>query len=175
MRKDSINNEAIEKAYLIYSEHGHKIVDYDFSHAPTDYARGTVLEPEHTSKLRQAFNELSPANISNGERYESLKSQADALDARIDAQQDKLRVCRMRGNFQEFHRCMKEMQDMIKEKERLDAKMAVSAPGGNAGQKQMDDYNRTYEQDDFSEMSELSERISNLETLMSEYLEKLSD
>ena len=172
MRKDSINTDAIEKAYLIYKEHGHQIVDYDFSHSPTDYARGTVLEPEHTSKLKEAFNELSPANIANGERYEALEEQAEALDARIDAQQNKLRVCRMRGNFQEFHRCMKEMQDMIKEKERLDAKMAVAAPGGNAGQKQMDDYNRTYEQEDFSEMSELSERIAALESMMAEYFEK---
>jgi predicted nucleic acid-binding Zn-ribbon protein len=134
-----------------------------------------VLEPEHTSKLRQAFNEIAPSSIANGERYEALEAQAEALNARIDAQQDKLRVCRMRGNFQEFHRCMQEMQDMIKEKERLDAKMAVAAPGGNVGQKQMDDYDRTMDQDDFSEMSDLNERISHLETLMAEYMEKLSD
>jgi hypothetical protein len=171
MRKDSINNDAIEKAYLIYKEHGHQIVDYDFSHSPTDYARGTVLEPEHTSKLKEAYNELRPADISNGERYQNLKSQVEALDLRIDEQQNKLRVCRMRGNFQEFHRCMKEMQDMIKEKERLDAAMAVAAPGGNIGQKQMDDYDRTMDQDDFSEMSELSERIASLEAAMAEYLQ----
>jgi hypothetical protein len=169
MRKDSINNDALEKAYLIFKENGHQILDY--SHDPTDYARGTVMEPEVTSKLKQAYNELSPANISNGERYESLKSQSEALDLRIDQQQDKLRVCRMRGNFQEFHRCMKEMQDMIKEKERLDAAMAVATPGGNVGQKQMDDYNRTMDQDDFSEMVELNERIANLEAAMAEYLQ----
>ena len=57
MRKDSINNEALEKAYLIYKEHGHQIVDYDFSHPPTDYAKGTVMEPESTSKLKEAYNE----------------------------------------------------------------------------------------------------------------------
>ncbi len=171
MRKDSINNDALEKAYLIFKEHGHQIVEYDFSHSPTDYARGTVLEPEHTSKLKEAYNELRPANISNGERYQNLKSQSEALDLRIDEQQNKLRVCRMRGNFQEFHRCMKEMQDMIKEKERLDAAMAVVTPGGNVGQKQMDDYDRTMDQEDFSEMTELSERIANLEAAMAEYLQ----
>jgi hypothetical protein len=169
MRKDSIQQDAIEKAYLIFSERGHQILDY--SHDPTDYSRGTVLEPEHTSKLREAFNELSSANIANGERYEALSAQAVALDARIDAQQNKLKVCRMRGNFQEFHRCMKEMQEMIKEKERLDAAMAVAAPGGNVGQKQMSDYDRTMNQDDFSEMSELSERIASLEAAMAEYLQ----
>ena len=66
---------------------------------------------------------------------------------------------------------MKEMQDMIKEKERLDAAMAVAAPGGNVGQKQMDDYDRTMDQDDFSEMAGLNERIANLEAAMAEYLQ----
>jgi hypothetical protein len=171
MRKDSINNEAIEKAYLIYKEHGHQIVDYDFSHPPTDYKRNTVEEPEHTSKLRDAFNELLPANVMQGDKYEDLEKQAHALNLKIDKQQEKLRVCRMRGNFQEFHRCMQEMQDMIKEKERLDAKMAVAAPGGNAGQKQMTDYNRTYEQEtSYSEMEEIGSQIQALEEMLKEYM-----
>ena len=173
MRKDSINKKAIEKAYLIYKEHGHQIVDYAFSHPPTDYKRNTVEEPEHTSKLRDAFNELLPANVMQGDKYEDLENQAHALNLKIDKQQDKLRVCRMRGNFQEFHRCMQEMQDMIKEKERLDAKMAVAAPGGNAGQKQQTDYNRTYEQEtSYSEMEDLGSQIAALEEMLQEYMEK---
>ena len=173
MRKDSINNEALEKAYLIFKEHGHQIVDYDFSHPPTDYARGTVEEPEQNSKLREAFNELLPANVMQGDKYEDLENQAHALNLKIDKQQDKLRVCRMRGNFQEFHRCMQEMQDMIKEKERLDAKMAVAAPGGNAGQKQQTDYNRTYEQEtSYSEMEDLGAQIAALEEMLQEYMEE---
>jgi hypothetical protein len=171
MRKDSINQDAIEKAYLIFKEHGHQIVDYDFSHPPTDYKRNTVEEPEENSKIRQAFAELTPSNVSNGERYEDLEKQAHALNLRIDKQQDKLRVCRMRGNFAEFHRCMQEMQDMIKEKERLDAKMAVAAPGGNAGQKQMTDYNRTYEQEtSYSEMEDIGAQIAALEEKMREFM-----
>ena len=173
MRKDSINNEALEKAYLIFKEHGHQIVDYDFSHPPTDYARGTVEEPEQNSKLREAFNELLPANVMQGDKYDDLENRAHALNLKIDKQQDKLRVCRMRGNFQEFHRCMQEMQDMIKEKERLDAKMAVAAPGGNAGQKQMEDYNRTYEQEtSYSEMEDLGAQIAALEEMLQEYMEE---
>jgi len=172
MRKDSINNEALEKAYLIFKEHGHQIVDYDFSHAPTDYNRNTVREPENTSVVEGAFNELNPANVSNGFRYEDLKKQSEDLDLRIDEQQDKLRVCRLRGNFKEFHRCMQRMQDMIKEKERLDAKMAVATPGGNAGQKQMDDYDRTYDQDDsyYSEMVSIADRIAALEEALQEHM-----
>jgi hypothetical protein len=173
MRKDSIDSSAIEKAYLIYKEHGHQIVDYDFSHPPTDYKRNTVEEPEVTSKLRDAFNELLPANVMQGDKYEDLEKQAHALNLKIDKQQDKLRVCRMRGNFQEFHRCMQEMQDMIKEKERLDAKMAVAAPGGNAGQKQMADYNRTYEQESsYSEMEEIGTQIAALEEAMKALMEQ---
>jgi hypothetical protein len=171
MRKDSIDQKAIETAYLIYNERGHQILDY--SHDPTDYARGTVQEPEVTSKLRDAFNELLPANVMQGDKYEDMEKQAHALNLRIDQQQDKLRVCRMRGNFQEFHRCMQEMQGLIKEKERLDAKMAVAAPGGNAGQKQMEDYNRTYEQESsYSEMEEIGSQIEALEEMLKAYLEE---
>ena len=169
MRKDSINQKAIEQAYLIFAEKGHKILDY--SHDPTDYKRGTVEEPETVSKLKEAYNELTPANVMNGERFEDLKEKADALNLRIDEQQNKLRICRMRGNFEEFHRCMKEMQNMIKEKERLDARMSVAAPGGNAGQKQQVDYNRTYDQDDcYSEMTGIGDQIASLEAKMREFM-----
>ena len=171
MRKDSINQKAIDAAYLIYSEHGHKIVDYDFSHGPTDYKRNTVEEPEKGSKLRQSFNELTPANVMNGERYEDLKKVSDSIDLRIDEQQNKIRVCRMRGNYKELHMCMKTMQDLIKEKESLDGRMAAATPGGNAGQKQMDDYNRTYDQQDsYSEMSTIGDRIAVLEQQMREFM-----
>jgi len=172
MRKDSISQDALEKAMMIYAEHGHKIEDYSFSHPPTDYKRNTVEEPEHTSKLKEAFNELLPANVMQGDKYEDLEKQAHALNLKIDKQQDKLRVCRMRGNFQEFHRCMQEMQDMIKEKERLDATMAVAAPGGNVGQKQMTDYHRTMDQESsYSEMEDIGAKIEALEELMMSYLE----
>jgi phage shock protein A len=173
MRKDSISQEALEKAMLIYAEHGHKIEDYSFSHPPTDYKRNTVEEPEVTSKLRDAFNELLPANVMQGDKYEDLEKQAHALNLKIDKQQEKMRVCRMRGNFQEFHRCMQEMQDMIKEKERLDAKMAVAAPGGNIGQKQMTDYDRTMDQESsYSEMEEIGSQIEALEEMMKAYMEQ---
>jgi hypothetical protein len=50
--------------------------------------------------------------------------------------------------------------------------MAVATPGGNAGQKQMDDYDRTYDQDDsYSEMMSLGEKITNLEKMLLKYSE----
>jgi hypothetical protein len=49
--------------------------------------------------------------------------------------------------------------------------MAVATPGGNAGQKQMDDYNRTYDQDDcYSEMADIGDQIAALEEKMREFM-----
>jgi hypothetical protein len=49
--------------------------------------------------------------------------------------------------------------------------MAVAAPGGNAGQKQMDDYNRTYDQDhSYSEMTGIGDQIAALEAKMREFM-----
>jgi len=173
MRKDSISKDALEKALLIYNEHGHQIVDYDFSHPSTDYKRGTVEEPETTSKLKAAYNELSPAEVMNGERFEKLEEQSEALDRRIDEQQNKLRICRMRGNFKEVQRCMQEMKDMIKEREALDAKMAVAGPGGNMNYETQNRYERTMDQEDsYSEMQEIGTQIEALEEMLKAYMEQ---
>jgi hypothetical protein len=49
--------------------------------------------------------------------------------------------------------------------------MAVATPGGNAGEKQMDDYDRTYDQDDsYSEMMTLGDKIAALEEKMRDYM-----
>lgn len=169
MRKDSINSKAIEQAYLIYSEHGHKIVDYDqsYSNKPTDYKRGTVEEPEHTSKLRDAYRELMPASVMDGGRYAIMRQESEALNLRIDEMQNQMRISRQRGAFQMLQNQMKEMQKLIKDKEALDARMAVE----DLGKKQMGDYNRTMEQEtSYSELSELTDRISALETMIESYL-----
>ena len=168
MRKDSIDQSAIEKAYLIYSERGHQILDY--SHEPTDYARGTVQEPDHTSKLKQAFNEVLPADVMDGDRYNSMKDVAGELNLRIDSLQNAMRISRQRGAFQQLQNQMREMQSLIKQKEALDAQMAVD----NLGRKQMDDYDRTMDQDDsYSEsMAEIGSQIAALEAKLLEYREQ---
>jgi hypothetical protein len=54
--------------------------------------------------------------------------------------------------------------------------MAVATPGGNAGEKQMDDYDRTYDQDDsYSEMLDLGRRIAKLENSILQYSEQFED
>lgn len=168
MRKDSIDQKAIEQAYLIYSERGHNILDY--SHTPTDYARGTVMEPERTSKLRDAFKEVLPADVMDGGKYDEMKKASEALNLRIDSMQNQIRISRQRGAFQQLQTQMKEMQRLIKEKEALDARMAVE----DLGRKQMDDYDRTYEPaTSYSEsMDEIGDRIAELEAKLLEFAEQ---
>jgi len=166
MRKDSIDQSAIEKAYLIYKENGHKIVDYDFSHPPTDYARNTVQEPEHTSKLKEAYNELLPKTAQNSREFNALADRDEQIENEIDNLQDAMKISRRMGNFQMLQNQMKQMHQLIKEKEQLDAKMSVA----NLGAAQMDVYNDTMDQDDFSEMGAISSQIAALEERMRELM-----
>jgi hypothetical protein len=168
MRKDSIDQKAIEAAYLIYSEKGHQIVDYDFSHAPTDYNRGTVMEPESNGKLRQSFNEILP-NKPQNEKFNSLQRRDDEIEEAIENLQQEMKVSRQRGAFQQLQNQMRQMNALIKEKERIDADMAVA----NLGAAQMSVYNDTMDQDDFSEMSDIGSKIAELEARLMEYREQL--
>ena len=164
MRKDSISNHALEKAMLLYAEHGHQIVDYDFSHKSTDYKRNTVEEPEHTSKLREAYNELLPETPRNAE-FNRLAERDDQIEDEIEVLQQAMKVSRQRGSFQQLQSQMKQMHALIKEKERIDAKMAVA----NLGAAQMDVYNDSMDQD-YSEMANIGDQIANLEAKMREYM-----
>ena len=165
MRKDSISQKAIESAYLIFAERGHKIVDYDFSHKSTDYKRNTVEEPEHTSNLRQAFNELLPEKPRNAE-FNRLEERDDQVENEIEVLQQAMKVSRQRGAFQQLQAQMKQMYALIKEKERIDAKMAVA----NLGAAQMDVYDNTMNQE-YSEIQTIQDQIASLEAKLLEYRE----
>jgi hypothetical protein len=165
MRKDSINPKSLEAAYLIFAERGHKIVDYDFSHKSTDYKRNTVEEPEHTSNLRQAFNELLPEKPRNAE-FNRLAERDDQIENEIELLQQAMKVSRQRGAFQQLQFQMKQMQALIKEKERIDARMAVA----NLGAAQMDVYKDTMDQD-YSEIQSIQDQIASLEAKLLEYRE----
>lgn len=169
MRKDNIAEEALQKAYLIFSERGIQTVDYNFSHKPTDYKRGTTEEPEHVSNIDGRYAELLPENVIDGGRFEALKSRGEEVNLAMDTLQAQMRVCRERGNFQELQSCMRKMASLTKEKERLDAQMAVEdygrAQAVNAGQ--------YMDQDDrYSEMTEMEARIAELEAKLLEFTEK---
>ena len=165
MRKDSIDQKAIQAAYLIYKEHGHQIVDYDFSHPPTDYKRNTAEEPENTSHLKQAFNELLPEKPRNAE-FNRLAERDDQIENEIEVLQQAMKVSRQRGAFQQLQAQMKQMYALIKEKERIDAKMAVA----NLGAAQMDVYDNTMNQE-YSEIQTIQDQIASLEAKLLEYRE----
>jgi hypothetical protein len=168
MRKDSIDQKAIEAAYLIYSEKGHQIVDYDFSHPPTDYSRGTVMEPESNGKLKQSFNEILP-NKPQNEKFNALQRRDDEIEEAIENLQQEMKVSRQRGAFQQLQNQMRQMNALIKEKERINADMAVE----NLGAAQTEVYDDTMDQDDFSEMSDIGSKIADLEARLMEYREQL--
>jgi tryptophan 2,3-dioxygenase len=165
MRRDAIQKSAIEAAYLIYAERGHKILDY--SHEPTDYQRDTVMEPNVTGKLKQAFNEVLPANSRNAE-FNALQARDEAIEAEAENLQQQMRVSRQRGAFQALQAQMKKMNDLMKEKEAVNAQMSVA----NLGAAQMDIYDDTMDQD-FSEMAEIGDKIAELEEMMLQYREQL--
>lgn len=165
MRKDSISEKAIEQAYLIYSERGHKVLDY--SHTPTDYARGTVMEPENISVVNSRFGDILPDNVHVGGEYNTLAEKGKDLDMRVDTLQGEMRISRMRGNFQELQAQMKDMQKLIKVKEALDAKLSTL----DLGRKQMEDYDQsTNKSDSYAEhIQSVSARISNIEAKLQEF------
>lgn len=112
MRKDSIRSDAIEKAYMIFSERG--LVIQDYAHAPTDYARGTVMEPEHTSTLKSNFGE-----------YDNLGNRCKEICDEIERLQEAMKDSRTRGNFQALQKQMKLINNLTKEKTAIEAKMAT--------------------------------------------------
>jgi hypothetical protein len=161
MRKDSLKEEAIQQAYLIYAEKG-GFQTLDFSHASTDYARGTVMEPERVSNVDGRYAE-SPAFMAGVARMKEINMEVDTL-------KEDMKDCRRNGNFQGLQSCMKRMASLMKEKERIDAKMAVE----DLGAAQMAVYNSTMDDDDerFSEMTAMEQRIAALEARIIEFAEK---
>lgn len=127
------------------------------------------MEPENTSVINSRFGEILPENVRNDGEYDSLAEQEKSLDLRIDSLQGEMRTSRMRGNFQGLQAQMKEMHDLIKAKEALDAKLSTL----DLGRKQMDDYNRTMNQEDsYSEhIQSVGSRIAELEAKLQEYRE----
>ena len=163
MRKDSIDQKAIEAAYLIYNERGHQILDY--SHDPTDYKRGTVEEPEHNSKLRDSYNELLPSGSKKSE-FDAIANRCEQLCGEIENLQAAMVHSRRMGNFQMLQNQMKQVEQKVKEKERLDAQLAVK----DLGAAQMKTYDSTMDHSEFSELSSLTDRIAELEASLAAFL-----
>jgi hypothetical protein len=169
MRKDSIDQSAVEKAYMLFSERGIQTVDYDFAHKSTDYARGTVLEPESVGEIDGKYHEILPADVTSGFKFDDLAGKAKDLNMAIDEMQNMMRISRERGSFQQLQNQMKQMQKLVKDKEANDAAMAVA----DLGRAQMAAYNRTMNQEDsYAErLDAIGSRIAEIEAKMLEFSE----
>lgn len=156
MRKDSIDSEAYEKALHMFAERGLQIEG--FMQTPTNYAKGTVLEPEVVSTLRPSFKE-----------YENLGKKHKDLTDRIDKLNEAMVMSRQRGAFQVLQNQMKEVKNLVKEREAIDAKMSVA----DLARKKEDDRRIAASQEaSYSErIQEVGDRIAKLEQMLLSYSE----
>lgn len=154
MRKDSIQQEAIEKALSLFAERGLHIEDY--SEEPTDYFRGTVMEPSHVSTLKASFKE-----------YEDLGKKHEDITNRIKDINEKMKISRQRGAFQVLQDQMKTVKDLVKEREGIDARMATI----DLARKKEDDRRLAEGQEvSYSEkIRSVGDRIAQLEEMMASY------
>lgn len=157
MRKDSIDSDAYKKALQMFSERGLQIEGY--THASTDYARGTVMEPEHVSTLKASFGE-----------YESLGKQHRDLSLKIDSLNEAMKESRKKGAFQLLQNQMREIKDLVKQRESIDAKMAVA----DLARKKEDDRRIAAQQEvSYAEkIKDVGNRIAKLEEMLLSYSEK---
>jgi peptidoglycan hydrolase CwlO-like protein len=141
MRKDKISKEAYDKAIQAYS------------HKPTDYAKGTVMEPTVVLGLRPSFSEYDDL----GKKHTDLTNQIESLN-------EKMKISRQRGAFQSLQEQMKQVKELVKKREDIDAKMATL----DLARKNTDDHRiATGEELSYSEkIDTVSNRIARLETLL---------
>lgn len=156
MRKDSIDSEAYEKALQMFAERGLQIEG--FMHTPANYAKGTVLEPEAISTLRPSFKE-----------YEDLGKKHKEITDRIDALNEMMKASRQRGAFQVLQNQMKEVKELVKQRESIDAKMSVA----DLARKKEDDRRLAAKQEvSYSEkIQEVGDRIAKLEQMLLSFSE----
>lgn len=156
MRKDSIKQDALDKALQMFSERGLQIEG--FTHTPTNYAKGTVMEPEVISTLKPSFKE-----------YEDLGEKHRELTKGIEELNEKMKLSRQRGAFQLLQEQMRTVKDLVKQREAIDAKMAVI----DLARKKEDDRRIASKQEvSYSErIQSVSERISKLEEMILSYSE----
>jgi methionine synthase II (cobalamin-independent) len=129
-----------------------------FSHTPTDYYRGTVMEPSATSTLRPSFGEYDAM----GERHEAIsRAIADLGFA--------MKLSRQRGAFQELQRQMAATKKLVKEREEIDGKMATL----DLARKNNDDHNIAAGMEtSYSErIDSMSTRIDRLQELLHNFKE----
>lgn len=160
MRKDSIDSEAYEKALQMFAERGLQIEG--FTHTPANYAKGTVLEPEAISTLRPSFKE-----------YDDLGKKHKDLTDRINTLNEMMKVSRQRGAFQVLQNQMKEVKNLVKQRESIDAKMSTL----DLARKKEDDRRIAAGQEESyaEKIRDVGDRIAKLEQMIMSYSENYEE
>ena len=142
MRKDRISKEALDRVAQAYSQK-----------KTTNYAKGTVMEPTVSTGLRANFSE-----------YESLGKAHSEITKKIETLNEKMKISRQRGAFQTLQDQMKAVKQLVKDREAIDAKMAVI----DLARKKTDDHRwATGEELSYSErIDSVSARIAHLESIL---------
>lgn len=127
-------------------------------HTPTDYFRGTTLEPEATSSLKASFEE-----------YEALGQRHRDVSSRIEKLNEAMKLSRQRGAFQQLQAQMKEVKELVKQREDLDGKMAVA----DLARKKDDDHRLAVKQEvSYAEgLNSVGNRINQLVEMVSNFAE----
>lgn len=120
------------------------------------------MEPEVTSKLKASFGE-----------YEELGKEHKRVSDRIAALQEAMKFSRQSGAFQALQNQMREVKELVKQREDLDGRMAVA----DLARKKDDDHRLAVKQEvSYSEqLGSVSERIEQLASLVMQYSEQGSD
>lgn len=120
------------------------------------------MEPEVTSSLKASFYE-----------YETLGKKHREVSSRIENLNEAMKLSRQRGAFQQLQAQMKEVKELVKQKEDLDGKMAVA----DLARKKDDDHRLAVKQEvSYSEqLSSVGSRIAELEAQMFSYAEQAED
>lgn len=120
------------------------------------------MEPESTSKLKASFGE-----------YEELGKEHKRVSDRIAALQEAMKFSRQSGAFQALQNQMREVKELVKQKENLDGKMAVA----DLARKKDDDHRLAVKQEvSYSEqLGSVSERIEQLASMVMQYSEQNTD
>lgn len=130
------------------------------SRLPTNYYKGTVMEPDVILPLRDSYKE-----------YEDLGKKHRTVTARIETLQQKMRESRISGAFKQLQQQMTEVKSLVKEKEKLDADMSVL----DLARKKQDDFNlaRKVEVSYSEELNSVESKIEKLQDSFSSFSESL--
>jgi hypothetical protein len=127
---------------------------------PTNYYTGTIMDPSAILPLRASFQE-----------YEDLGAKHRDITTQIENLQERMKESRKSGAFKVLQDQMAKVKNLVKEREDIDAKMAVI----DLARKKQDDFNlaRKVETSYSEKIQSVEKQISDLEKAFENFSETL--